>query len=285
MKLKKVLVLIMAVCLSVSLFAACGSDEGTTNATKAPASKAPAASATVAPTQAPTKAPTAEPTEAPTPKPFVEDPAVDAILYRFHHADKYMWEVEDFISSDDTGVGQTAIGVACNYWHEEDEGLAIEVLLTDPYFMLTGKGDAGKEFNLADYPIFKIRLKNETLATKFEAFVCAGAHAKGGEEFQIDITAEDTEYKEYIVNFAEIKDQAYMDAKAPVGAIRMDALSISDAEISEGDSSTIYVDYFGFFKTVEDAQNWNPSHVAPVDVPETEAPSTDAADATEVVEG
>jgi hypothetical protein len=283
MKIKKLLVLIMAVCLSVSLFAACGSNEGTADATKAPA-----ASATVAPTVAPTIVPTSEPTEAPTPKPFVEDPAVDAILYRFHHADKYMWEVEEFMTSEDTGIGHTAMGAACNYWHEEDEGLAIEIHLTDPYFMILGT-ESGEAFNLADYPVFKIRLKNETVSEKFETYVCAKNYAQSGESFQIDITAEDTEYKEYIVNFAEIKDQAYIDAKAPVGGIRMDGLQISEEELAESDSNMLYIDYFGFFKTVEDAQKWNPSHVAPVDVPETEAPSTDAANATaettEVVEG
>ena len=272
MKLKKVLVLIMAVCLSVSLFAACGSDEGTADATKAPASKAPAASATVAPTEAPTAAP------------FVEDPAVDAILYRFHHADKYMWEVESFMSSDDTGVGQTALGAACNYWYEEGEGLAVEVLLEDPYFMIIGT-ESGESFNLADYPVFKIRLKNETLATQFEAFICAKTHAQAGEEFRVDISSEDTEYKDYIVDFTQIKDQAYIDGKAPVGGIRMDGLQISEEELTERDSNMLYIDYFGFFKTVEEAQNWNPSHVTPVETPETEAPSTDAADATAVVEG
>ena len=285
MNIKKLLVFIMTICLIASIIAACGSDQGTTtDATKAPASKAPAASATVVPTVAPT----AEPTEAPTPKPFVEDPEVDAVLYRFYHADKYMWEVEEFMTSDDTGVGHTALGAACNYWHGEDEGLAIEILLTDPYFMILGT-ETGESFNLADYPVFKVRLKNETIAEKFELYVCAKNYAQSGESFQIDITAEDTEYKEYIVNFAEIKDQAYMDAKAPVGGIRMDGLQISESELAESDSNMLYVDYFGFFKTVEDAQNWNPSHVAPVETPETEAPSTDAADATaeatETVEG
>ena len=284
MKLKKVLVLIMAVCLSVSLFAACGSDEGTADATKAPASKAPAASATVAPTEAPTAAPTEAPTEAPTAAPFVEDPAVDAILYRFHHADKYMWEVESFMSSDDTGVGQTAMGAACNYWHEEGEGLAVEVLLEDPYFMIIGT-ESGESFNLADYPVFKIRLKNETLATQFEAFICAKTHAQAGEEFRVDISSEDTEYKDYIVDFTQIKDQAYVDGKAPVGGIRMDTVHISGTDLSDSESAMVYIDYFGFFKTVEDAQNWNPSHVTPVEAPSTEAPSTDAADATDVVEG
>ena len=284
MKLKKVLVLIMAVCLSVSLFAACGSDEGTADATKAPASKAPAASATVAPTVAPTAAPTEAPTEAPTAAPFVEDPAVDAILYRFHHADKYMWEVEDFMTSDDTGVGQTALGAACNYWHEEGEGLAIEIVLEDPYFRMPFTGETGEEFNLSEYPIFKIRLKNETVANDFEMFLGKSGIAPG-DEFRVEISTEDTEYKDYIVNLAEIKGQTYVDERVPVKGLRMDALHFDAGELDSSDSKMIYIDYFGFFKTVEEAQNWNPSHVTPVEAPSTEAPSTDAADATEVVEG
>ena len=46
----------------------------------------------------------------------------------------------------------------------------------------------------------------------------------------------------------------------PVGGIRLDCLSITQEQLDEG-SGSVYVDYFGFFKTVEDAQNWNPAHV------------------------
>ena len=283
MKLKKVLALIMAVCLSVSLFAACGSDEGTANATVAP-TKAP----TAAPTAKPTAKPTPTPTEEPTPEPFVEDPEIDAVLYRFHYADKYMWEVEDFITSEETGTGQTAMGAACNYYHEEGEGLAVEVFMEDPYFRLPFTGETGEEFNLSDYPIFKIRLKNESAATKFEMFLGKSGIA-AGDEFRVEISTEDTEYKDYVVNLAEIKDQAYVDDRSPVKSMRMDALHFEAGEFDASDSTTLYIDYFGFFKTVEDANNWNPSHVTPVETPATEAPTTDAADATavatEVVEG
>ena len=277
MKIKKVLVLIMAICLSVSLFAACGGDEGGSEATKSPASKSPAsqAPATESPaTEAPaTETPTVAPTEEPTKEPVPEDPEVDAKLFRFHVADKYMWDTETFITSDDSGVGQTALGTACNYWYEDGEGLAIEVLLVDPYFTLPNTGENGEEFSLADYPIFKVRLKNETLAPKFEAFIGAAAHVAPGDEFQIEISSEDTEYKDYVVNLAEIKGQSYIDGRTTVGSIRLDGLSISDTELAESDSAILYVDYFGFFKTVEDANAWNPAHVAPVEAPATtEAP-------------
>ena len=72
MKIKKVLVLIMAICLSVSLFVACGGDEGGSEATKSPASQSPAsqAPATEAPaTETPTVAPTEEPTKEPVSDP------------------------------------------------------------------------------------------------------------------------------------------------------------------------------------------------------------------------
>ena len=109
----------------------------------------------------------------------------------------------------------------------------------------------------------KVRLKNETLAPKFEAFIGAGAHVAPGDEFQIDISSEDTEYKEYVVNLAEIKSQSYIDGRTTVGSIRLDGLSISETELAESGSAILYIDYFGFFKTVEDAQNWNPAHVVP----------------------
>lgn len=256
MKIKKVLVLIMAICLSISLFAACGGVEGGLEATKSPASESPA-------TEAPaTETPTVAPTEEPTKEPVAEDPEVDAKLFRFHVADNYMWDTETFITSDESGVGETFLGVACNYWYEDGEGLAIEVLLVDPYFTLPNTGENGEEFSLADYPIFKVRLKNETLATKFEAFIGAGDHVVPGDEFQIDISSEDTEYKDY-------KGQSYIDGRTTVGSIRLDGLSISETELAESGSAILYIDYFGFFKTVEDANAWNPAHVAPVEAPAT----------------
>ena len=71
----------------------------------------------------------------------------------------------------------------------------------------------------------------------------------------------------------EIKGQSYIDGRTTVGSVRLDGLSISETELAETDSAILYIDYFGFFKTVEDANAWNPAHVAPVEAPATtEAP-------------
>ena len=70
-----------------------------------------------------------------------------------------------------------------------------------------------------------------------------------------------TIHKDYIFDFATKGDEYFTNLK-PVGGIRLDCLSITQEQLDEG-SGSVYVDYFGFFKTVEDAQNWNPAHVVP----------------------
>ena len=79
MKIKRVLVLIMAICLSVALFAACGGEEGSSEATKSPASQSPASQAPASQSPA-TQAPATEnpATEAPaTENPATENPATE----------------------------------------------------------------------------------------------------------------------------------------------------------------------------------------------------------------
>lgn len=290
MKIKKILAIIMAICLSVTMLAACGENEGESETSKKPAASAatekPAATATAEAT------PTEEPTPKPTPVPVAEDPEVDAKLFRFHYADEYMWAAEGFMTSDDVKLGETAAGFACEYSYEEGEGLKIEVLLEDPYFMIPGTGEDGESsFNLEDYPVFKIRLKNETLATLFEAFATKNPlGANAAEHFAFEISAEDTEYKDYIFDFSANKDDAYFSNLMPLGGIRMDCLSISQDQIDEG-NTIVYIDYFGFFKTVEDAENWNPAHVTAAAADETpaatgEVGTDEAADGTpEAAEG
>ena len=266
--MKKLLVLIMVMCLSVSLFVGCGEEETSSDATKAPTAAA-TATATVAPTEqatvAPTEAPTVAPTEAPTQAPAAEDPEVDAMLYRFYNPDKYMWDSETFISSEDEGTGLTAVGPSCLYFYDEDESaLCIQLTNYDPYFPIKG-GETGENFNLSEYPVFKIRLKNETCFEMFETFLMIGTGATGDDNFRFEITSEDEEYKEYIVDIGEKNGQEFLTKRDPISGVRLDALAIGPESVNDlaNPSPYLFIEYFGFFKTVEDAQNWNPAHVTP----------------------
>ena len=280
--MKKLLVLIMVMCLTVSLFAGCGESETTTDATKAPAvSATPAGNSTKEPeaTEEPTKEPEAteeptkepEATEEPTEEPTAQDPEVDARLYRFYNPDQYMWDSESFISSEDEGTGLTAVGPACVYFYDEDESaLCIQLTNYDPYFPIKG-GEDGENFNLSEYPVFKIRLKNETCFETFETFLMIGTGATGDDNFRFDISSEDEEYKEYIIDIGETNGQDFLTKRDPISGVRLDALAIGSESVNDlaNPSPYLFIEYFGFFKTVEDAQNWNPAHVTPA---ETEAP-------------
>ena len=266
--MKKLLSLIMVMCLSVSLFAGCGGEETSSDATKAPSASAPAtapATATAKPTEKATTAPSADATATPTTKPDgKEDPEVDAKLYRFYNPDKYMWDSESFISSEDEGTGLTAVGPACIYFYDEDESaLCIQLTNYDPYFPIKG-GEDGENFNLSEYPVFKIRLKNETCFEMFETFLMIGTGATGDDNFRFEITSEDEEYKEYIVDIGEKNGQEFLTKRDPISGVRLDALAIGEESVNDlaNPSPYLFIEYFGFFKTVEDAQNWNPAHVA-----------------------
>ena len=262
----------MVMCLTASLFAACGETEATPDATKAPTAAATAtavatATATAAPTEAPTEEPTEAPTEAPTKAPSAADPEVDAKLYRFYNPDDYMWASESFITSEDEGTGLTAVGPACIYFYDEDESaLCIQLTNYDPYFPIKG-GEDGENFNLSEYPVFKIRLKNETCFEMFETFLMIGTGATGDDNFRFEITSEDEEYKEYIIDIGEKNGQEFLTKRDPISGVRLDALAIGPESVNDlaNPSPYLFIEYFGFFKTVEDAQNWNPAHVAPVE--------------------
>ncbi|MBE7058140.1 MAG: hypothetical protein E7387_03450 [Ruminococcaceae bacterium] len=276
--MKKLLSLIMVMCLSVSLFAGCGGEETSSDATKAPSASAPAsapatapATATAKPTEEATTTPSTEPTAAPTTKPAEkEDPEVDAILYRFYDADKYMWASDNFITPDDLaqgfGQGKPDVGtyVSCEYYYDDtEEALAIHILDFDPYFMIK-TAEGGETFDLSQYPVFKIRLKNETNIEKFDAFICKAPSAAGPDNFQFELSGGDEEYQEYYFDFVKEKGQEFVDERTTVEGFRLDALAISPEGFAniEPESAYLYVEYFGFFKTLEDAQNWNPAHVA-----------------------
>ena len=261
--MKKIVIFMLALCMCLTLFAGCGQDsDGTAKPTLAP---------TAAPTVAPTLAPTAVPTEAPSPTPVVDynapDPEVDAFLYRFYNSEKYMWTAESFISPDEVGSGNTIKGEACQYYYDDSENaLAVEILIDDPFFLIAAT-ETGEKLDLSQYPVFKIRFKNETNCNTFESFVQTTAGAKAEDNFRFEVSTEDEEFVDYIYDIGKL-GQSFLDARKEVYGIRLDGLAMGPEVLAECDSPYFYVQYFGFFKTVEDAQNWNPGFLtasAPVE--------------------
>lgn len=259
--MKKVLSLLLVLCLCMAMFVACAEDKDPE------ATKAPEADPTAVATTAPTKGPTAEPTPTPTPKPTIDpallDPEVDAVLHRFWDEYMNMWEAPNFMTSDD--VGYAPIGDTCEYYYEEGNGLVIKILANDPYFYMPVTGELGEPWSFYDYPVMKVRIKNPTPVPIFEMFVCAEGADLGAAVVQYQISTGDTEFKDYIIDLAEVKGQNFVDAADGLNVqyLRLDALSVDAylTQLQEEGEFYFYVDYIGFFKTVEDAENWNPAHV------------------------
>lgn len=222
------------------------------------------------PTQAPTKAPTTPPTQAPTPTPTAvptqtpvkDEEEVDAILYRFYAPDNYMWKSDTFINSKATGVGMTATGPACTYFCDPVErALVIQIHTVDPYFAIKG-GEDGKTFNLSEYPVFKIRLKNETVSTTFETHLMITNGATYGDRISFFISGEDKTFKNYVYDIGQQKGPSFLAARNPISGIRLDGLSIYQHELEMSEATPyLHIEYFGFFKTMEDAVRWNPPHL------------------------
>lgn len=256
--MKKAVLFLLAICMCLTLFVACG-DDSSTNADQ---TAEPTAALTMPPTIAPTQGPTPVPTATPAPTPVYDytaaDPEVDAFLYRFYDPENYMWKAESFISTEDTGSGMTAKGEACVYYYD-DNSLCVEVLIDDPYFLISAT-ETGEKLDLSQYPVFKIRMKNETVAEAFEAFAQITAGAKAADNFRFDISSEDNDYVDYIFDISTL-GQDFLDARKEVYGIRLDGIVIDAAQLSECDAPYFYVQYFGFFKTVEDAENWNPGFI------------------------
>lgn len=266
--MKKILATILSVCLMLSLFAACKDKEGDADNTPTPKTTATAtAKATAGSTATAAATATSSATAKPESTPAA-DPEVDAMLFRFWTEDAYAWEnIKNVL---DTGIEDFAIKINVDFEYEEGAGIKIMAQTGDPYFLIFPSSDTGKTFSLKDYPILKIRMKNETPATSSQFFLARNGknNVTGDDELSFDISANDTEYKEYIVNLQETKGEEYIGA-GDVSALRIDAVDLYGVKdptpedaFKDSEPYTVYIDYFGFFKTVEDAQAWNPGHIA-----------------------
>ncbi len=204
----------------------------------------------VDPTPEPTATP--EPTVAPT---RVPDPEVDALIINFYY-------------QNDAGYELLGDILQCDYEWIEGKGLAIYPTSEDPWVKIMPETDKGEQIDIKNYPVFKVRLMNNTPGTIFEAFLRrAGTDISGNDLFQTNIAASSTEFVDVIINLAELKGEAFINENdGIVTDIRFDCMNLTPvkAQIEEaaGDNSmAIFIDYIGFFKTVEEAQNWIPTHV------------------------
>ena len=263
--MKKWITFILTICLAVSLFTACGEKQEAPEKTASPKATASVTAKTTESAKAtPETTPTVVPTKAPD-----ADPEVDAMLFRFWSEEEYGWE-NITNAADETGLPEYALKVAAELEFEEDAGLKITVQSGDPYFLIVPASDTGETFSLEEYPVLKIRIKNESPSTTGEFFIARNGqnNVAAGDEIQYDITANDTEFKEYIVNLKELKGESFVSA-GDVSALRVDTVKLTSAKnptaeeaFSDAEPFVVYIDYFGFFKTVADAEAWNPAHVA-----------------------
>jgi len=241
--MRKTLVLIMILSLAL-VFVACSGEK------EADPTPTPTPEVTKEPTEAPTATP--EPTPAPTRKP---DPEVDGIVLHFF----YDYDYGHTIIQDTQQVDTEWV---------EGKGLAIKPVSEDPWIMLDAIGPNDEEINIMEYPVFKVRILNQTPSNIFEAFTGRSNIITGDDLFQTSIEPNGTEFVDVIINLAELKGESFLSVNnGTVVAIRLDLVNLSPwkAEIEEkaGDGTyVIYLDHVGFFKTVEDAQNWVPSHLA-----------------------
>lgn len=260
--MKRIGILLLALCLALSLFAGCSGDENTKDP-KPTAATQPPASAPAKPTA--TANVTVPPTEAPTPD-LNADPKVDAMLFRFWTEDEFAWE--NYNNASETGVPENVQIMNAEVSYEKDAGLKIIAQTEDPYFVIVPSSDTGEEFSLADYPILKIRMKNMSPSVRGELYIARGGTkiVAAEDKLPFEISANDTEFKEYIVDIGAVNGEKYLDA-GEVSVMRVDAVNIKEVEPSAADSYEagtpyqIYIDYFGFFKTTAEAEAWNPAHV------------------------
>lgn len=231
--------------------AACSSNEDSSDPTATPSGNVSAATPTTKPTEAPTEeaTPTPEPTEEPTPDPDATPTPepIDAFILDFWHENSTVYE--DYFM-DTAGVGDQNA-----YWEwTENEGFVVTIEGNDPFIGLDFFGDS---FNLEEYPIFKIRIKNPTPSTTMEFFLPPSLGAVGaGDFFQAQITASSDEFVEYTFDLAKIKGASYVARE--VTCMRMDILSL-DAVISQipDDGWTVAIDYIGFFPNMELAETYS----------------------------
>ena len=225
--MKKWMMVLLSLCLSLSLFTACSNQEENEEATASPTAAA-TATPTAESAETPESTSEATPTTAPEEDPDA-DPEVDAMLFRFWTEGEYGWINID--SAGDTGLPSDSLVIGVQLEYEDEAGLKIIAQTGDPYFLIVPASDMGEYFSLADYPVLKIRMRNETPSTVGELFINrSGANnVTADDEIQYDITANDTEFKEYIIDLKELMGEEFVSA-GEVSALRLDVVNLADVE-------------------------------------------------------
>lgn len=245
--MKKRIALLIMILVVAMLFGACSGD-----IKKDPLETAtPKVTQEAEPTPEPT--PTVEPTPVPTREP---DPEFDGFAFHFFHE----YDNGHFLILDES---------QCDYEYVEGKGLAIYPESEDPWVLVELAGPDGEEVNIIDYPVIKLRFQNKTPGIGGEFFmkrtegVVAGDLVSG-----IKLVANEEDFSEYIINLASKNGKAFVEQNGGVAvAIRLDLVNLTPAKSEVEDQAgtgemVIYLDYFAFFKSVEDAENWVPSHLA-----------------------
>ena len=151
-----------------------------------------------------------------------------------------------------------------NVYPSFDDALFIDIKGEDPFYTIDarGEGESEESFSLAEYPVMKICLLNNTPSTILEMYLAPGEVGKpkgdrGEDCFQAEIAAEDEEFQTYVFDISELKGRAFVEAREEMHHIRLDCVSY--AGFTAESNYSFSVAWFGFFKTVEDANAWTPS--------------------------
>jgi hypothetical protein len=127
-----------------------------------------------------------------------------------------------------------------------EEGLLITVeKQTDPYFFVPFPDGY---LDLSEYPYFKLLFKNSSKITAGQLYIGFDGEQITSDEQHYRFDAEETDdWQEVIINLSELKEGA-----ETITAFRADLLGNPPLE------STITIDYFGFFATLEAAEEYVP---------------------------
>jgi len=231
MKVKRIICFMLMVLL-VLAFVGCGNAGKKPNATNilVDTTNTPKPTATPKPTNTP------DPTPSPTPD---IDAEVDAILYRF------AYEGEEIVDNMFGGIPLKPMNSTHEY---TEEGLLITIEdVADPYFNVPLPDDM---IDITKYTIFKMHFKSSSKATGGQLyFGYDGDSIQAGMNQARTFKAEATDDWQVIyMDFSEIK----FEGAEVLTAFRADILGGSIS------NSTITVDYFGFFKSMEDAKSYIP---------------------------
>jgi hypothetical protein len=144
-----------------------------------------------------------------------------------------------------------------------NNALQINIHGKDPYFFL----EVYEEIELEEYPWIKVRIKNESATSEtFEMYIIRdNEQIAETNNFHYIIGKEHEEFKEFIIDARAVKGEQWWTGL--LTGLRFDAVRNAAEEGGE----TFYLEYLGFFKTKEDAENFTP--VRDATPPPTKAPT------------